>query len=580
VTDVRGGIEEISIKDLGVIADASLPLGSGFTAITGETGAGKTMVVSALGLLLGERADSGAVRLNSPQAWVEGRWRVPSTGEVVERVRDAGGDVDAIDAAEAELVLSRSVSAEGRSRAVVGGRSAPVAVLTELGEQLVVVHGQSDQIRLRSAVAQRAALDRFAGPAFAEQVAAYEQVFHRWRDNRSELDELVADQERRAREADDLRVAMAEIETIAPQPGEDDELADRAERLTNLEELRLAAAAARELLSAEESEGADALGLLDNARRQLERVAPHDSGLQPLAESVAEANYLISDIAAQLSTYLAALDTDGAAELEVVQERRAQLAGLVRKYGPTLDDVIRTLETGSLRLLELDGDADRIDELTREVADDEALVRELAAGLSAERTTAAARLSEAVSDELSALAMPDARIVVEVTQRDADDPGTYSASGRDQVAILLQPHPGAEPRPLGKGASGGELSRVMLAIEVVIAGSDPVPTFIFDEVDAGVGGASAIEIGRRLARLAESAQVIVVTHLAQVAAFATNHLTVVKGNDGAVTASSVRRLDGDERIAEMARLLSGLPDSESGLAHARELVEMASTARR
>ncbi|MEV8214616.1 DNA repair protein RecN [Leifsonia sp. NPDC077715] len=580
MTDVRGGIEEISIKDLGVIADASLPLGSGFTAITGETGAGKTMVVSALGLLLGERADSGAVRLNSPQAWVEGRWRVPSAGDVVERVRDAGGDVDAIDASEAELVLSRSVSAEGRSRAVVGGRSAPVAVLTELGEQLVVVHGQSDQIRLRSAVAQRAALDRFAGPAFAEQQAAYEQVFHRWRDNRSELDELVADQERRAREADDLRVAMAEIETIAPQPGEDDELADRAERLTNLEELRLAAAAARELLSAEESEGADALGLLDNARRQLERVAPHDSALQPLAESVAEANYLISDIAAQLSTYLAALDTDGAAELEVVQDRRAQLAGLVRKYGPTLDDVIRTLETGSLRLLELDGDADRIDELTREVADDEALVRELAAGLSAERTAAAARLSEAVSDELSALAMPDARIVVEVTQRDADDPGTYSASGRDQVAILLQPHPGAEPRPLGKGASGGELSRVMLAIEVVIAGSDPVPTFIFDEVDAGVGGASAIEIGRRLARLAESAQVIVVTHLAQVAAFATNHLTVVKGNDGAVTASSVRRLDGDERIAEMARLLSGLPDSESGLAHARELVEMASAARR
>ncbi|WP_431246900.1 DNA repair protein RecN [Leifsonia xyli] len=579
MTDVRGGIEEISIKDLGVIADASLPLGTGFTAITGETGAGKTMVVSALGLLLGERADTGAVRLGSPQAWVEGRWRVPSSGDVVERVRDAGGDVDPIDKREAELVLSRSVSAEGRSRAVVGGRSAPIAVLTELGEQLVVVHGQSDQIRLRSAVAQRAALDRFAGPAFGEALATYEQVYHRWRDNRAELDELVADQERRAREADDLRVAMAEIESVAPQPGEDDQLAERAERLTNLEDLRLAAAAARELLSAEESEGADALGLLDGARRQLERVAPHDSALQPLAESVAEANYLISDIAAQLSTYLAALDADGALELEVVQERRAELAGLLRKYGPTLDDVIRTLETGSLRLLELDGDADRIGELTREVEEDAALVRELAAGLSAERTAAAARLSEAVSDELSALAMPDARIVVEVTQRAVDDLSSYTLSGCDQVAILLQSHPGAEPRPLGKGASGGELSRVMLAIEVVIAGSDPVPTFIFDEVDAGVGGASAIEIGRRLARLAESAQVIVVTHLAQVAAFATNHLTVVKGSDGAVTASSVRRLDGDERIAEMARLLSGLPDSESGLAHARELVDMASAAR-
>ncbi|MFP3464553.1 DNA repair protein RecN [Leifsonia sp. SIMBA_070] len=579
MTDVRGGIEEISIKDLGVIADASLPLGSGFTAITGETGAGKTMVVTALGLLLGERADSGAVRLGSPQAWVEGRWRVPSSGDVVDRVRDTGGDVDAIDAHEAELVLSRSVSAEGRSRAVVGGRSAPVAVLTELGEQLVVVHGQSDQIRLRSAVAQRAALDRFAGPAFAEALAGYEQVFHRWRDNRAELDDLIADQDRRAREAEDLRAAMAEIEAVAPQPGEDDELAERAERLTNLEELRLAASGARELLSAEESEGADALGLLDNARRQLERMAPHDNALQPLAESVAEANYLVSDIAAQLSTYLAALDTDGAHELDIVQARRSELAGLVRKYGPTLDDVIRTLETGSLRLLELDGDADRIGELTREVEDDAALVAELAADLSAERTAAAARLAEAVSEELSALAMPDARIVVEVTQRDPEDLSTYSAMGRDQVAILLQPHPGAEPRPLGKGASGGELSRVMLAIEVVIAGSDPVPTFIFDEVDAGVGGASAIEIGRRLARLAESAQVIVVTHLAQVAAFATNHLTVVKGSDGAVTASSVRRLDGDERIAEMARLLSGLPDSESGLAHARELVDMASAAR-
>lgn len=574
-TAPRGGIEEIAIRDLGVIAGAALPIGPGFTAITGETGAGKTMVVSALGLLLGERADTGAVRAGSPQAWVEGRWRVPEAGGVAGRVHDAGGDVDAIGGGEAELVLSRSVSAEGRSRAVVGGRSAPVSVLTELGEQLVVVHGQSDQIRLRSTIAQREALDRFAGPDFAVALEAYAQVFHRWRADREELAELVADQERRAREADDLRVAMAEIEAVAPQPGEDDELAERAERLTNLEELRLAAAASREVLSAEEAEGADALGLLDSARRQLERVAPHDQELAPLAEAVANASYLVSDIAAQLSTYLATLDADGTHDLEVVQDRRAELATLVRKYGPTLTEVIATLETGSLRLLELDGDADRIHALGAEVEADERLVTELAADLTARRREAAVRLGEAVSEELGALAMPDATVVVEVTEREDAGPEAFGASGRDQVAILLRPHPGAEPRPLGKGASGGELSRVMLAIEVVIAGSDPVPTFVFDEIDAGVGGASAIEIGRRLARLAESAQVIVVTHLAQVAAFATNHLSVVKGNDGSVTASSVRRLDGEERIAEMARLLSGLPDSESGLAHARELVEMA-----
>jgi DNA repair protein RecN (Recombination protein N) len=550
-------IEEISIKDLGVIADAALPLGPGFTAITGETGAGKTMVVSALGLLLGERADTGAVRLGSPQAWVEGRWRVRDTGDVVDRVRDAGGDVDPVGKGTVELVLSRSVSAEGRSRAVVGGRSAPVSVLTELGEHLVVVHGQSDQVRLRSAVAQREALDRYAGTELASALETYQHVFYRWNENRAELEELVADQDRRAREAEDLRLAMAEIETVAPQPGEDDELAERAERLSNLEDLRIAAASARELLSAEESEEADALGLLDSARRSLERVSSHDAEL-------------VGVIAAQLSTYLAGLDTDGARELEIVQERRAELTTLVRKYGPTLDDVIRNLETGSSRLFELDGDSERIDQLRNEVDEDRALLEELATALSALRTTAAERLGAAVSDELSALAMADARVIVQVVQRDE-----YTANGRDLVSILLQPHSGAEPRSLGRGASGGELSRVMLAIEVVIAGSDPVPTFIFDEIDAGVGGASAIEIGRRLARLAENAQVIVVTHLAQVAAFASNHLTVVKGSDGSVTASSVRQLGGDERIAEMARLLSGLPDSESGLAHARELIEMA-----
>jgi DNA repair protein RecN (Recombination protein N) len=563
-------IEEISIRDLGVIADASLPLGAGFTALTGETGAGKTMIVSALGLLLGARADAGAVRLGSPQAWVEGRWRVADVGDVVDRVRDAGGDLDEADPGSAELVLSRSVSAEGRSRAVVGGRSAPVSVLSELGEQLVVVHGQSDQVRLRSAVAQREALDRFAGDQLAEVLQNYEHTFHRWRDNREELDGLVADQANRAREADELRLTLAEIEAVAPQPGEDAELADRSERLVNSEELRVAAAAAREFLSAEESDEPDTVALLDSAKRLLDRVSDHDAALVEIADAVANANYLVSDIAAQLSSYLAGLDADDARELEIVQQRRAELSALARKYGPGIDDVIELLDSGSARLFDLDGDSEKLDQLRDAVEADETTVVRLADSLTALRTEAATRLGDAVSEELTALAMADARVVVEVSRRDE-----FTRAGRDQVSILLQPHGGAEPRPLGRGASGGELSRVMLAIEVVIASVDPVPTFIFDEIDAGVGGASAIEIGRRLALLARTSQVIVVTHLAQVAAFATNHLTVVKGSDGSVTASSVRQLAGDERIAEMARLLSGLPDSASGLAHARELVEMA-----
>ena len=559
-------IEEISIRDLGVIGEARLPLGPGFTALTGETGAGKTMVVTALGLLLGERSDSAAIRSGSAQAVVEGRWLIDPDGPVAERVRDAGGELDG-----AELILGRSVSPEGRSRAVVGGRSAPVGVLSEVGQQLVIVHGQSDQVRLRSATAQREALDRFAGVELAPLLEEYQAMYRRWQATQGELDVLVAERDRRSREAEELRIAMVEIEAVNPRRGEDEELAERADRLTNLEDLRFAASQAHDLLSSETAdEGQDVVGLLASARRQVERVAEHDAALGPIAEGIAAASFTISELSTQLASYLSGLDADGARELEVVQERRATLSALVRKFGPTLDHAIDYLDSGSGRLLELDNDSTRIESLGAEVEADRALVIELASRITQVRTLNAARLSERVTAELSALAMANAAITVTV-----EDRPDYSLTGKDQVSILLQPHPGAEPRPISKGASGGELSRVMLAIEVVLAGTDPVPTFVFDEIDAGVGGASATEVGRRLAHLAESAQVIVVTHLAQVAAFSTNHLVVEKGTDGSITSSNVRLVHAEERTAEMARLLSGNPDSETALAHARELLEAA-----
>ncbi|MFB9310193.1 DNA repair protein RecN (Recombination protein N) [Agromyces hippuratus] len=560
-------IEELGIRDLGVIAEATLPLGAGFTAVTGETGAGKTMVVTALGLLLGSRSDAGAVRAGAKQAWVEGRWLVPDHGVVAERVAETGGEIEA-----GELLLGRSVSAEGRSRAVVGGRSAPVGVLSDLGDELVVVHGQADQQRLRSAVAQREALDRFAGPKLQSVLDEYRAAFNAWRTDAAELERLRADHESRLREAEELRAALDEVEAADPQPGEDLELQELADRLSNLEELRLAAAQARALISAEDvvDDVPDAVALVDGARRQLERVAEHDAALQPIGEMLTNAGFLLADAAAELSGYLAGLDADGARELEIVQERRAVLGGLVRRHGGGLDDVLEFRRNGGLRLVELDSDDERIEGLEASVASLEADVDRLAGALTELRTDAAGRLAIAVTTELAALAMPDAQLAVAI------EPTVEATThGRDAVSILLRPHPGAEPRPVSRGASGGELSRVMLAIEVVIAGSDPVPTFVFDEVDAGVGGAAAIEIGRRLARLAERSQVIVVTHLAQVAAFATNHLSVVKGTDGQVTSSSVRQLAGAEREAEMARLLSGLADSQSGLAHARELLEIA-----
>ncbi|MBC6435549.1 DNA repair protein RecN [Nostoc sp. HG1] len=559
-------IEELSIRGLGVIGSAVLPFGPGLTVVTGETGAGKTMVVTALGLLLGARADAGVVRSPGATAVVEGRWSVDAHGAVAERVLDAGGDLD-----DGELILVRSISSEGRSRAIVGGRSTPVGVLAEIGGQLVVVHGQSDQMRLRSSVAQREALDRFAGAELEPVAGPYREVFTRLNEAAEELALLHDDRDRRAREADGLRVAIAEIEDVAPVDGEDDELAVQAERLANLEDLRQAAAGAHESMSSEElGEPHDVIGLLDAARRQLDRVAPHDPALAPIVESLREASILAVDVSGMLASYLGDLDADAARELEVVQQRRAALSTLTRKYGPTVGEVLAYRESGSVRLLELDQDSDRIDELEREVERARERAKELAAQLSEVRTRRAGELSARVTAELNALAMGNSTVTIDVTKRDE-----LTAFGVDQVAFLLEPHAGAEPRPLSRGASGGELSRVMLAIEVVIAAVDPVPTFIFDEVDAGVGGAAAIEVGRRLAMLARTSQVIVVTHLAQVAAFADHHLRVAKDSSGEITASSVDVLDGDERTAEMARLLSGMPDSDSALAHARELVASA-----
>jgi DNA repair protein RecN (Recombination protein N) len=559
-------IEQIHLRDLGVIAQATLPMGPGFTAITGETGAGKTMVVTGLGLLLGQRADSGAVRSGAAQAAVEGVWIIPEDGDVAERVREAGGDVEPIGGGEAELYLGRTISAEGRGRATVGGRTAPAGVLADLAEQLVVVHGQSDQLRLRSAVAQREALDRFGGSELQALRDRYASRFAQWRQASDELALLHRDRDARRGEADQLRAAIAEIEAVDPQPGEDVELAQRAERLANVEELRAAAATAHIALSSD-GEQPDVVTLLAEARRALER--QHDPALSAQAAALEELGYRAADIAVELSGYLADLDEGGPHELAAVEERRAALATLIRAHG-SVDESLALLASGSARLVELDDDDDRVSRLEADLAAHETALDEAAAALTAARTAAAERLAEGVTAELRELALPDARLVVAV------EPAPPTAAGRDEVTILLAPHPGAEPRPVARGASGGELSRVMLAIEVVIAGADPVPTFVFDEVDAGIGGAAAIEVGRRLARLAHSSQVIVVTHLAQVAAFATNHLSVVKSSDGSVTASSVRALEGADREAEMARLLSGMPDSPAALEHARELLNLPS----
>jgi len=568
-------LEEVRISGLGVIDEAVLELSEGFTVLTGETGAGKTMVVTALGLLFGGRADPARVRPGAGRAAVEGRLLV--SPQMAREVEDAGGDLDEDGTV---LVLSRSVSAEGRSRAFAGGRSVPVSLLQVLADDLVAVHGQADQQQLLKPGRQRDALDRFGGSELAAALADYRRVYARHRAVREELETLTRAERERAAEAETLRLGLAEIEAVAPVAGEDAALLAEDERLSNADALHAAAAAAHEALAGDPASSAvdasDVLTLLGLAGRALDPVRSHDAALAGLASRLSEASYLLADVAADLASYAESLDADPA-RLAAVQERRAALGRLIRSYGGASGDVAGVLDWAKLagaRLAELEGDNDKIAALAAEETELATRVGSLAADLTALRSAASERFAAEVTAELTELAMPHASLTAVLTE--LDEPGPF---GADDVEIKLAAHPGAPPLPLHKGASGGELSRVMLAIEVVFAGADPVPTFVFDEVDAGVGGRAAVEIGRRLARLARSAQVIAVTHLPQVAAFADNHLVVEKSGDGLVTSSGVVQLGDQARVRELSRMLAGLEDSEFGRAHAEELLAMAADER-
>ncbi|MGN6609265.1 MAG: DNA repair protein RecN [Jatrophihabitans sp.] len=583
-------LDELRIRGLGVIDEAVLPLGPGLTVVTGETGAGKTMVVTGLLLLFGGRADSARVRTGSDQASVDGRLHVPPDGAAAQRVRDAGGELD-----DDELILRRVVGANGRSRGYVGGAPAPVAVLGELAEQLLAVHGQSDQLRLTRPGEQRAALDRFAGLDLTEYVAAHET----WTNARRAYDERVGSAAALRRESDLLQHGLAEIERVDPQPGEDVELEALARRLGSADALRIAAQTARAALSGADDAavGADAdvsdVGtLLGLALRALGPHAGADAQLDGLAGRLADLAGAAGELASDLSAYADDLDADPQ-RLDEVQTRRAAIASLVRKYGESSPDVAGVLQWAAeaaqrLAVIDVSDDALAALRAARDAAGRR--VVELAAALSQQRRAAADDLAARVSAEVAGLAMPDARVLVRVSPRPAVAGGPslevdgqlvgVASDGIDEVELLLQPHPSAPALPIGKGASGGELSRVMLALEVCLADTTPVPTFVFDEVDAGVGGRAAVEIGRRLARLARDRQVVVVTHLAQVAAYADRHVVVDKpqGAGGSVVASDVRVVEGARREGELARMLAG-SDTATALEHAAELLAQAAADR-
>lgn len=560
-------IEGISISNIGVIESASLNFSSGFNCLTGETGAGKTMVLTALGLLLGGRGDSGAVRHGSDQLRVSAEWALPTRSTVAEMVDRIGGDFQ-----DGHLTVNRSLTSDGKSRVSIGGAMAPVSALAEIGEQLVAVHGQSDQLRLRSPLAQREALDRFAHAELSTPLQAYRSAYQQWREALKRLDRLRNNSSADQARAIELREFLNQMEAHEPAEGELDELQVRIQKIESVAALSEAATLAHEALSSTDRE-VDASTLVGQARRALESVASKDSEIAALASRSSDMAMAMSDLAADLSRYLATLEVSPG-ELDRLQERRSLLNSLCRRWGGTLEELREREVLAQSELLDLEAGDDQIEKLEQLVVAQESQLSALAGEVSSIRARAAAELATQVTAELKELALGGAVFEVSVTQ------GTdFDSNGLDSIEFLLAPHAGSAPRPLHKGASGGELSRVMLAIELVLADEHQSSTMVFDEVDSGVGGKAAVELGRRLQKLARTTQVIVVTHLPQVAAFADTQLRVLKASDGSVTSSSVVALDRQGRVEELARMLSGEPESDVAREHAEQLLKNAEQAK-
>ncbi|MGB7361407.1 MAG: DNA repair protein RecN [Rhodococcus sp. (in: high G+C Gram-positive bacteria)] len=583
-------LSEIRIDGLGVIAEATASFSEGLTVLTGETGAGKTMVVTSLHLLSGARADAGRVRVGADRAVVEGRFTTDHASDQVRTdvealLESTGGRRDEDDS----IIALRTVSSDGRSRAHLGGRSVPAGVLSEFTGSLLTVHGQNDQLRLQRSDQQLAALDRFAADAISPLLRTYRTRRTAWIDAVTELRERTEKARELARESDQLTFALNEIDTVAPEPHEDIEIASTVRRLSDLDSLRDAAAAAQAAVTGgDDPADVSVMALLGEARDRL--ASTDDAVLGALGPRLAEAIAVVTDVGAELTSYLEDLPADPES-LDSLLSRQAELKNLTRKYAADVDGVLAWAQDARDRLSGLDVSADAVAALAERVDTTGASTADAARKLTAARVKAAAKLSKAVSGELAGLAMGRAKLEVEVGSRPAasDDRAALSvdgaivhagATGTDDVEFRLSAHSGAQSLPLNKSASGGELSRVMLALEVVLSRSDTGATMVFDEVDAGVGGRAAVEIGKRLARLARTHQVIVVTHLPQVAAFADTHLVVDKsdGKRGGPN-SGVRTLSDADRVVELARMLAGLDDTETGRAHAEELLRTATAER-
>lgn len=558
-------IDQLRIKNLGVIRDATLDFSPGLTVLTGETGAGKTMVFRSLHLLFGGKAESALISTGAEQASVEADVVLPK--ELLPRIDELGGEVEDGNIA----IISRQVNSTGRSRSFAGGVSVPAGVVSELGEELVAVHGQSDQLRLTKADQQRQLLDRFAGDTVAKPMATYQGLWEQRRTLEKKIEALSSDAGTRALELDRITRILEQVDALKPLPSEDIELDEEAKRLSHTEALYDATANATGLLTGGEGVDTSVVAALVAARKGLDHERDLDATLGDFADRMKELEILAADLSSDINSYSSSIDASPQ-RLAFVEQRRSALKQVAREFGD-VDALLAWVTENRNRVEELQGGDELIGQLKQELAQVQVDLEAQAGQITKARTKAATDFSKKVTGELESLAMPGAKVEFRIT------PGNLGPHGADVVELGLISRPDSPWVPMSKGASGGELSRIMLAVEVVLAAADPTETFVFDEVDAGVGGAAAVEVGKRLARLARTAQVIVVTHLPQVAAFADRHLVIARSDGQEVHSSSVTAVAEGERVAELSRMLAGLADSQAGTQLAEELLALAAAER-
>ncbi len=578
----RTYLEEISIRNLGIIEESHLELGRGLNVLTGETGAGKTMILTALNLVLGGKSDNALVRSGSD--------RLTTTATFSMGAKLADEFIEALDASDAaiedaQLIFARSVTAEGKSKATCNGATVPASVLSDLSQYLIEIHGQSANTQLVKSARQRELLDRFGGESLSKSLAQYQVTYNEYLDLKNRIKTMKTASSARDREIAELEEFLDAWGKLKPTRGEFATTVDEISRLSSVEDLRVAAAGAFEATSSEDSGALTALGA---AKRFLELAKGRDSRLDAITDQVAESFYALDEATRDLSSYLASLEADPD-RLNLLQERKAALNAFAKKWGSGAepDEVMIELaaraKSGRENMADLRGGDERIHELESELIEIKKNLVVVAQELTASRLRAAEQLSQEVSNELKELSMPHTQLIIDLVSADYEGAlkeSDFTTFGCDEISISIKAHSTAAKVAIGKGASGGEMSRIMLAIEVVIAKTHPVGTYIFDEVDAGVGGKAAIEVGRRLHLLAQSAQVIVVTHLPQVAAWADTHFRVEKRSDGLIVESGVEKLTDSQRVEEVARMLAGLEESVSALEHAAELLAMRGTAQK